>query len=147
METVFSLSSFLVMPFWALMVFLPTWSWTQRIITSPWVAAPSAALYVLLVLPSVLEVLPAVLNPNLSAIAVLLGTPAGATLAWVHFLAFDLFVGRWVYLDARERGLSPWLTSPVLFLVLMLGPLGFLLYLTLRVSLRSQPASARVAPE
>lgn len=120
------------MPFWFLMIFLPGWTWTRRILNSPWVAAPAAALYIALVLPEVLEILPAVMNPELASIAATLGTPAGATIAWAHFLAFDLFVGRWVYLESRERGISAWLMAPVLFFVLMLGPLGFLLYLAVR---------------
>ena len=62
----------------------------------------------------------------------MLGTPEGATVAWVHFLAFDLFVGRWVYLDARARGVSPWATSPLLFATLMVGPVGLLGYLAVR---------------
>ena len=45
MELVFQLSSLLVMPFWLLMVLLPTWRWTQRIIASPWIVAPVALLY------------------------------------------------------------------------------------------------------
>jgi Domain of unknown function (DUF4281) len=137
METLFSLSSLLVMPFWFLMVFLPTWKWTKRIISSPWISALAAALYAALVVPSILQVLPAVMNPSLSGIATLLGTPAGATIAWVHFLAFDLFVGRWVYLDSREKQISPLVVSPLLFFMLMLGPLGFLAYLLLRLIYRT----------
>jgi hypothetical protein len=132
MDTVFSVSSFLVMPFWFLMIFLPTWKWTKRIIASPWISAGAALLYAVLVLPGVLQILPAVMNPNLGGIQSLLGTPSGATITWVHFLAFDLFVGRWVYLDSRERKVSFWFVSPILFFVLMLGPLGFLLYLLTR---------------
>ncbi len=79
-----------------------------------------------------LSLLPALANPGLEQIATALGEPTGATIAWVHFLAFDLFVGRWVYLDARARGLSAWLSSPILFFVLMAGPLGFSLYLGIR---------------
>jgi Domain of unknown function (DUF4281) len=134
METVFSLSSFLVMPFWFLMIFLPTWKWTKRIIASPWISALAAVVYVALVLPGILQILPAVMNPSLQGIQGLLGTSPGATIAWVHFLAFDLFVGRWVYLDSRERNLSPLFISPILFFVLMLGPLGFLVYLFVRMA-------------
>ena len=143
METVFSLSSLLVMPFWFLMIVLPTWKWTGRILNTPWIIAPAAALYVALVLPGVLEILPAVMNPDLASIAASIGTPSGATIAWVHFLAFDLFVGRWAYLDSRERGISPWLMAPVLFFVLMLGPLGFLLYLGVRFTRRGKAVEAR----
>jgi hypothetical protein len=133
METLFSLSSLLVMPFWFMMIFLPAWKWTKRVIASPWIIALAAALYAVLVLPGVLQILPAVMNPNLAGIQSLLGTPTGAIIAWVHFLAFDLFVGRWVYLDSRERNLSPLIVSPIMFFVLILGPLGFLVYLFMRL--------------
>jgi len=130
--TVFDASFLLVAPFWLLMIALPAWGVTRRVIASPWIAAPAAALYLALVLPGLPGVLGAVASPSLEAIAPLLGTPEGATVAWVHFLAFDLFVGRWVYLDARARGITPWLTSPLLFLTLMLGPAGLLGHLLVR---------------
>ncbi len=141
MTTLFSLSSLLVMPFWILMIFLPHWQWTKRILTSVWVSSLAALLYVILVIPQLPQVFPAVLNPNLDTIATLLGTAQGATLAWVHFLAFDLFVARWVYLDSQTRRLSSWLVSPILFFVLMLGPLGFFAYLLIR-QVRPEPLSA-----
>lgn len=129
---IFQLSNLLVMPFWLLMIVLPFWGWTQRIIRSPWITAPAALLYAALVLPQIGGLLAELANPQLAQIAALLGTPTGTTIGWVHFLAFDLFVGRWVYLDSRERTISAWLVSPILFFVLMFGPLGFLLYLVVR---------------
>ena len=132
MEMIFSLSSLLVMPFWISMIVLPRWRWTEHVMRSPLVAAPPALLYAFLVLPRLAEIFPAVFNPELGRIASLLGTPEGATIAWAHFLAFDLFVGRWIYLDGRERGVNAFLMAPILFLTLMLGPLGFLLYLAAR---------------
>jgi len=132
METLFKLSSLAVLPFWALMIFLPRWRVTKRLISSPLVCALPAALYVALVIPRLAEVWQAVSRPELSGIAALLGSPVGATIAWLHFLAFDLFVGRWIYLDSRERGITAWVMAPVLLLTLMLGPCGFLLYLIAR---------------
>lgn len=131
-EQLFQLLNLVVVPFWLLMILLPLWRWTQRIIASPWIAAPAALLYVTMVLPGFASLLAQLANPQLLAIAALLGTPAGATIAWAHFVAFDLFVGRWVYLDSRERGISAWLISPILFFVFMFGPLGLLLYLLIR---------------
>ncbi len=144
MEIIFQLSSLLVMPFWLLIIFLPHWQWTRRTMASPWVVAPAALLYALLVIPSLVSLLPQLANPQLDVIAPLLGTPQGATIAWVHFLAFDLFVGRWAYLDSRQRGTSAWIVSPVLFLILMVGPLGLLLYLFVRLlpARTNQPAPA-----
>ena len=72
-------------------------------------------------------------NPKRKPAPARRGTPEGATIAWAHFLAFDLFVGRWVYLDARRLGISAWIGSPILFLVLMIGPAGFLLYVLARL--------------
>ncbi len=135
MDSIFSLSSLLVMPFWFLMAFVPTWKWSKRIISSPWIAAPAALLYALLVLPGIAGILPAVMNPELAGIASTLGTPEGTTIAWVHFLAFDLFVGRWVYLDSRKRNVNPILMFPFIFFTLMLGPIGFLSYMILRLFL------------
>jgi uncharacterized protein (DUF2062 family) len=100
MASLFRFSSFLVLPLWVLMILVPRWRWTKRIVHSSLVSAAPALLYASLVLPRLREIWPAVSRPTLSGIAVLLGSPAGATIAWVHFLAFDLFVGRWIYLDS-----------------------------------------------
>lgn len=132
MEMLFKISNLIILPFWALMIFLPRWRVTKKLIGSPFVCAAPAALYAALVIPRLAEIWPAVSNPELSSISALLGSPVGATIAWLHFLAFDLFVGRWIYLDGRDRGISFWVMAPALFLTLMLGPCGFLLYLIAR---------------
>ncbi len=132
-DQIFQLSNLLVMPFWLLMILVPHWRWSRGIIASPWIVAPAALLYALLIVPALAGgALAELANPQLAGIATLLGTPQGATVGWVHFLAFDLFVGRWIYLDSRTQQISAWLASPVLFLVLMVGPLGLLTYLILR---------------
>ena len=132
MEQLFSISNMLALPFWLLMIAFPHWRWTRRLLASPLIAVPPVIVYAAVVLPRAAEVLAAVVNPTLPGISRLLGTPAGTTAAWAHFLAFDLFVGRWAYLDSRERNISAWIMAPVLFLILMLGPLGFVLYLGVR---------------
>ena len=58
----------------------------------------------------------------------LLFTSPHAVLAgWIHYLAFDLFVGAWEVRDARRHGLSHWMVVPCLALTLMLGPFGLLI--------------------
>jgi hypothetical protein len=130
---IFSRSSWLVLPFWLLMVFVPRWSWTQRIMQSPLVVVASAVLYTVLVIPMAGVLLPVLMRPSLSSVAILLATPAGATIGWVHFLAFDLFVGRWIYLDSQERGITSWAVSPILLLTFLFGPLGFVSYMGVRI--------------
>ena len=144
MERLFEWSSFAVMPFWALMVLLPRARVTHAVMRTPLAPALFALLYAALALPRMGALLPQLASPDLPAIAALLGTPEGATIGWVHYLAFDLFVGRWAYLDAQERGLSPWMMAPVLLLMLMFGPLGLLAYLALRAVSSRAVATAEV---
>ena len=134
METIFQLSSLPVLPVWLLMIFAPRWTWTKRILDSPLVILPPALLYALLIVPAIPTALPLLANPSLPGIMGLLGSPAGATVGWIHFLAFDLFVGRWTYLDSLERNIHPLVMAPILFLILMFGPLGFALYLGARTA-------------
>lgn len=99
------------------------------------VIVPAALLYVVLLISNLdltLDFLAQLLPPTLASVQALLGSTAGATIAWIHFGAFDLFVGRWVYVDSREEAISAWLVSPILAVVFLLGPLGFLLYLVAR---------------
>jgi hypothetical protein len=147
MATLLSLSNFFVLPFWFLMIFLPYWRWTRWVMQVPWMVALLALLYALLALPQIAVLAPVLLRPSLTGIATLLGTPDGATIGWVHFLAFDLFVGRWIYFDSRERGISAWLSGPLLFLTLMLGPLGLLCYFLLRLYRRYVGISGENTPE
>ncbi|MBK8837052.1 MAG: DUF4281 domain-containing protein [Anaerolineae bacterium] len=132
LETLFGLSNLFVLPFWGLMIFAPGWRWTTNIMRSLLPFAALGALYAILLISQIGGAAGALLSPSAAGIAALLGTPAGATVGWIHFLAFDLFVGRWAYLDSRERGLSAWLVSPILVFVFMAGPLGLLMYLTAR---------------
>jgi hypothetical protein len=128
----FELTFAVAAPFWILMILLPGWSWTRRIIASPLIVLPVVVIYALLVIPAFGEVLPAVASPTLGGVRELLGTADGAAAAWAHMLAFDLFVGRWAYLDSRTRGVPVLIMSPVLLLTILLGPLGLAAYLLVR---------------
>jgi hypothetical protein len=128
----FSLTFAVAAPFWALMILAPGWSLTRRIIGSPLIVLPVVVIYAALVIPAFDDVLPAVASPTLDGVRDLLGTADGAAAAWAHMIAFDLFVGRWSWLDARDRRIPAWVMAPVLLLTILLGPLGLLAYLLLR---------------
>ena len=128
----FSLTFAVAAPFWALMILLPRWSWTARIVGSPLIVLPAVLIYAVLVIPALGEVLPAVASPTLNSVRELLGTANGAAAGWAHMIAFDLFVGRWSWLDARTRAVPALVMAPILVLTIMLGPLGLLVYLLVR---------------
>lgn len=132
MSRLFELSNLLVLPFWALMIIAPRARFSARVLASPWIVLPPIAVYAWVVLPQFAQILPVVARPQLDAVASLLGGPAGATAAWAHFLALDLWIGRFIVLDARERELPGPLLSLLLATTLLVAPLGLLGYLVLR---------------
>ncbi|QTD57397.1 ABA4-like family protein [Parasphingorhabdus cellanae] len=81
---------------------------------------------------------------TLAGVQTLLASDGGATIGWIHYLAFDLFVGLWVARNADQYGFARWIQVPILFFVLMLGPLGLVLYLLLRFTRHNRVADAVV---
>lgn len=141
LESLFLLVNLLPLPFWFLMIVLPHWRGTQRVMRGRVVLMPLLAAYsVLLVLQrnDLATLLTTPEAPTLTRLAEVLGRQEWALLAWIHFLAFDLFVGRWEYRDSRERQITAWVMSPVLLLTLLFGPLGLLVYLLVRALFRRQ---------
>lgn len=51
---------------------------------------------------------------------------------WVHYLAFDLFIGSWEVRDAAKHAVPHLLVIPCLVLTFLFGPVGLLLYFALR---------------
>jgi hypothetical protein len=142
-DLVFSASFLLVAPFWGLMIAAPRWRVTEQVVRSPWIVAPVALLYLMLIAPDLPSLLGTLSAPDLATISAALATDRGATIAWAHFLAFDLFVGRWIYLDARPRSVAPLLLGVLLLFTLMLGPIGLLGYLLVRARRPAAPATPR----
>jgi ABA4-like protein len=140
MDLIFAASSLLVLPFWLLMIGLPGWRGTRKLMESYWVLLPIPLLYVVLLFFSWRGLEKLIADPRLPTLAEILGRPEGALIGWVHFLAFDLFVGRWEYLDSQERRYPPILVAPALWATLLVGPLGLLLYLAIRALVPPIPA-------
>ena len=65
---------------------------------------------------------------------------------WIHYLAFDLFIGGWELADSRQRGVPHLLVIPFLLLTFFFGPIGFLAYLAVRSIFRkSKPVVTAIA--
>jgi len=129
-ETVFSIVNTTALLGWITLAVAPRWIWTRRIV---WTAIPLllSAAYLILVVSffgqaeggfgSLADVMRLFTNQN------------AALAGWIHYLAFDLFVGSWEVRDAQERGVSHWFVVPCLFLTFLLGPVGFLAYHAIRL--------------
>lgn len=131
-EAAFRLANLFVLPFWGLLVFAPGWSGTAKVIRGTWYLGVLAAYYVVVAAAGLgtAEVdWKTFADPTLPGVRKLLANPAVAGPAWTHFLVFDLFVARWIFLQESKPG---WRLSPIFFCTLMFGPAGLLAYLLLQ---------------
>ncbi len=132
-ETIFLLVNIAVLPGWALLLLAPKWRWTQRI-----------AMFTLPMLLAVAYIALFIVNFNglhlnfksLAAVEYLFQNPGLVLSGWVHFLAFDLFVGAWMVRDSRRLKILHLAVIPCLLLTFLMGPVGMLIYLVLRTGLR-----------
>ena len=72
---------------------------------------------------------------TLAEVQLLFTDPAIALAGWVHYLAFDLFVGAWATRTARAEGIRHLFLLPCLALTFLFGPAGFLAFSALRFTL------------
>lgn len=77
---------------------------------------------------------------SLAQVKTLLSNDWALLAGWVHYLAFDLFIGGWIAVQADRIGLSRLLQAPILFLTFMAGPLGLALFMAIR-------AGAKIVPD
>jgi len=132
-EQIFRLCSLAVVPGWILLLTAPYWKWTSRIamFTIPLLLAVA---YVWVFIASFQGLHASYMS--FAAVDYLLHTPGGELMAWIHFLAFDLFIGAWMVGDARRLRILHLAVIPCLCLTFLFGPAGLLVYALLRGGLR-----------
>jgi hypothetical protein len=143
-DTVFALANGIALPAWiALAVSPPSarWSrWTWRV-TGRLLPLAFALVYVWMLAAH----WPAQGGfGSLAEVRALFDSPGALTAGWIHYLAFDLFVGTWIAQRAGQLGLPHLAVVPVLALTFLFGPAGLLAFFARRAALR--PSSLRAAP-
>ena len=135
-ELLFTLATWAVLPGWLLLVLLPRWRWSARLVGSVLIPALLGGLYLALFARSFGSSEGGF--GTLAEVRTLFENPWLLLAGWIHYLAFDLFVGAWEVRDAQRIGLHHLLVVPCLVLTLMFGPVGLLLYLVLRGVVRKR---------
>jgi len=130
-EQIFSIANLVALAGWILLAVLPGRVWVSKVVTAVLIPALLAVVYVT-VLATYWGTLEGGFG-SLAQVALLFSNPWALLAGWVHYLAFDLFVGSWEVRDSRVHGIPHWFVLPCLFLTFMFGPAGWLLYLTVRV--------------
>ena len=139
-DRIFEVANLVALAGWLLLAVLPGRSWVPTLITAVVVPALLAVVYV-----GILAVHWSGSEGgfgSLEQVAQLFANPWLLLAGWVHYLAFDLFVGSWEVRDARVHGIPHWLVLPCLFLTFMFGPAGWLLYMAVRAVRRKAVAVA-----
>ncbi|WKN45179.1 ABA4-like family protein [Tunicatimonas pelagia] len=128
-ETIFSFANTFVLIGWVLLIVAFRWKYTLTLVRLGVVLLLSA-LYTILIITHLGDSEGGF--GSLAEVSQLFENPWSLLAGWVHYLAFDLFVGSWEVENAQKLGISRWLIIPCLLFTFLLGPIGLLLYLILR---------------
>ena len=134
----FTLVNLTVLPAWLMLVFLPRWRWTHGVAAY---VVPSALAIVYLTLLLTNRPPDGAGFGSLAQVERLFSNPWLLVAGWVHYLAFDLFIGAWEVRDAGRLGIRHWYVVPCLLLTFLVGPVGLLLYLSIRTFVARKKAS------
>lgn len=130
-ESLFSVASTIVLPGWLLLLFLPRWKFSAALIAGLVIPALLGLLYTWLIIAFMADSEGGF--GSLAEIRTFFSSDPLLLAGWVHYLAFDLFVGAWEVRDSQRLGIHHLAVFPCLLLTFMLGPVGLLLYLALRM--------------
>ncbi len=130
-ETLFQICNSAAPVGWLLMAIAPRWTWTKKTVLSGLFPLVLGVVYLGIIVTTFGS---SEGNFNsLAGVMKLFENPYAVTAGWIHYLAFDMFIGAWEVNDSQKHGISHWLVIPCLFLTLMFGPIGLILYFVIRL--------------
>jgi hypothetical protein len=144
-STVFSLASPFALAGWIILIFAIIRNkpyWRDTVAGLCWPLALSA-LYSLLIVFFFFKAQGGF--DTLENVQLLFTAPWAALAGWVHYLAFDLFIGAWIAKRVMTEGMSRWWLIGLLPLTFMFGPAGLLAHQFLRVLTGARSTSAGAA--
>lgn len=129
-ETIFQLGNTIALGGWIALIFLPRrWG----IVWIPQFVIPSllAFAYAALILPIFFAGGEGGFD-SIENVRALFQNDAALTAGWLHYLAFDLFVGSWIAKASDKAGIPRPIQAVFLLGTFMFGPIGFLLFILTR---------------
>jgi len=112
-QTLFMACNLLALSGWLLLIFAPKWQWSVRVAA---IILPCFFGMVYLYLLVVHFQKEQGGFGSLVGWAQFFQNPYLALAGWIHYLAFDLFIGSWEVRDAQHLGIRPWVVVPCLVL-------------------------------
>jgi hypothetical protein len=129
-DQIFRACNLLAMAGWLILIFAGRMRWAAQLVTGMVIPALLALVYV-----AVLSLHWGESGGGFNTLDGVMALFANRWLVlggWVHYLAFDLFIGSWEVRDSSRLGISHFLVIPCLVLTFLFGPAGLLGYLILR---------------
>lgn len=130
-DFIFLFANTFVLIGWLLLFFAPRWKTTQSIVLYG-VILVLLIIYACLIIPTLPSFSPDAFM-TLSGIKVLFQNEMALLAGWVHYLAFDLFVGAYIVRQGIKIAMPRWQYTLCLPFAFMLGPLGLLLFYCFRL--------------
>jgi hypothetical protein len=127
----FLVSNAIVLPGWILLAVLPAWKWT-RILAAYLIPAGLSLLYLGIMVSDVGSFSGGF--TSIAAVGQMFENDWLLLAGWVHYLAFDLFVGAWQVRDAQRLEVPHPYVIPCLALTFLAGPIGLAAYFAVRVA-------------
>lgn len=131
-ERLFSVCNSLALIGWLILMLAGRMRWAARMVTGVVIPLVIAILYAYLIAAHWGETQGGF--GSLDGVAALFSNRWLLLAGWIHYLAFDLFIGSWEVRDAQALGISHLIVIPCLVLTFMFGPVGLLLYFVIRTS-------------
>ena len=137
LESIYLWSSFGVLPFWLMLIFIPNSKITQIFVNSvipPLIlgAAYSYVLYLtILSEESITDIFRLYLS--LDDLYTIFATESFLLFFWLHFLSINLFLGSWVSREGVKYSIPRRLIILPLLLIFLTGPVGIVFYWLIRI--------------
>jgi hypothetical protein len=131
-STIFSICNSVIVFGWLLLLILPTWKYTQAVILNGLLVVFSIV-YTYLLLQD-FDQLSMDSFSTLPKLKLLFQSDTAVAAGWVHYLVFDLFVGAYIVRKSIQIRLSRWVYSFILPFAFMCGPIGYLLFVIIKLS-------------
>ncbi|MGA8030108.1 MAG: ABA4-like family protein [Bryobacteraceae bacterium] len=122
-DSVFQLCSLVAMPGWLALIFVGRIKYVASVVCKFVIPGLLAAFYLGIVVTHWAGHQGGF--ASVQDVQKLFGDPCLLVAGWIHYLAFDLFLGAWQVRDAQYSNVPHWWTIPCLILTFLFGPLGF----------------------
>ena len=127
-EIIFNIYNTGILIFWLFLLVFPKSKLTQKMTDFPWIPLVIAFGYIYFLGTS--DSIFSVDFSSLSGLTEMFqnSNPRGVAAGWLHYLAFDFWVGCWILRDSQKKGVKhAFIIFPMLF-TFMLGPVGVIIY-------------------